>query len=89
MPETDGVMDKNVGLHASIYALMAIPAIIYLYIEGESKLAPLVVAIGAALIYAWYSYKMYKGQNRKSALQLMFCSFFYLPIVLLAYLIWI
>ena len=85
LPETNGVMDRNVGLYAGIYALLAIPMCILLYTAGEATIVASAIGIICSVIYTCFSFNMYRKNNRRSALMLMFSSFFYLPIVLVGY----
>lgn len=87
LPVQDGVMDKNVGLYAAVYAALVIPAVIWCYYLGFGSMAAMVIAVLSSLVYTWCSINMFRKNNRKSALLLMFSSFFYLPIVLMGYLI--
>ena len=89
LPSQNGVIDKNLGLHSALYALLIIPVSFAAYkVDGGSAI-PMLITVVFSLIYTFLSINMYKGQNRKSALMVMFGSFFYLPIVLMGYLIWI
>jgi len=85
LPESNGKVDRNLGLYAGVYALLAIPMCILLYTSGESTLMASIIAIISSIAYTGFSLNMYFKNNRKSALLLMFSSFFYLPIVLMAY----
>lgn len=89
LPSKNGVIDKNLGLISAIYALLIIPVAIGAYMAEGSSVISLSIAVAFTLVYAALSFNMYKSQNRKSALLVMFGSFFYLPIVLIGYLIWI
>jgi protoheme IX farnesyltransferase len=89
LPSENGEIDKNIGLHAAIYAILIIPVAITLYIVEGGSIIPLMVTIILTITYTFLSLKMYTDQNRKSALYVMFGSFFYLPIVILAYLVFL
>ena len=87
LPENDGKIDQNIGLYAGLYALLTVPVCIWCFSEGYGSMVAMIIAIMSASIYTYFCYNMYKKNNRKSALLLMFSSFFYLPIVLAGYLI--
>jgi protoheme IX farnesyltransferase len=89
LPSRDGKIDKNIGLHAAVYAILIIPVAVILYLVEGGSAIPMVITILLTIGYALLSIKMYTKQNRKSALFVMFGSFFYLPIVILAYLIFL
>lgn len=85
---SDGKIDRNLGFYSAIYSLLIIPTVMWAYFSG---LETNVVALGAILfltvIYTVMAIRMQLSPTRKTALGLMFSSFFYLPIVLLLYLI--
>jgi protoheme IX farnesyltransferase len=88
LPSRDGIIDKNLGLHSAMYALLIIPIALIAFIIDGGSFVPVGITLTFTIVYAVLSYKMYKDQDRKSALLVMFGSFFYLPIVLMGYLIW-
>ncbi|MEM8907375.1 MAG: heme o synthase [Bacteroidota bacterium] len=79
-----GRKDQNVGFQATIYALMLIPLGMMPFLLGTTGLISAIIAAVAALIYAYFGWNLYRKCDRKAALQLMFSSFFYLPLVLIA-----
>ncbi len=82
-----GAIDKKLGLHAFIYAAILVPVSIYPFFIGELNFY-IAIAVGImGILYAIASLYFYLEQNRKAALRLMFSSFFYLPVVLILYLI--
>lgn len=84
----DGNIDKNLGFYSALYSFLIIPTIIWAYFNGV-VLSTIVLAlvILATLIYTYLGLKLQFKPNRANALRLMFSSFFYLPIVLILYLI--
>jgi len=84
----DGNIDRNLGAYSAIYSLLIIPTVLIAYYAGlETSMLALGGVILLTLIYTWYAIKMQIDKDRDSALKLMFSSFFYLPLVLLLYII--
>lgn len=85
---SDGSIDRNIGAYSALYAILIIPTIIIAQSFGLSISILSMSAI--VLITLYYTYKGVQLQlrhNRESARALMFSSFFYLPIVLIFFLI--
>lgn len=74
------------GLQCMLYSLVLIPISMLprLHITGVIGMS---VAIIMGVIYFYTSYLFYQHNDEKSARRVMFASFFYLPIVLIAYLL--
>ncbi len=84
----DGKIDKNLGAYSALYSLLIIPTVIIAYMVGlDTATWALAGIIFLTLIYTWMGVKLQLKKDRESALKLMFSSFFYLPFVLLLYLI--
>lgn len=84
----DGRIDKNLGAYSAVYSLLIIPTILWAYYQGvETHVIGIVALMVLTLIYTAMAILMQKNKDRKSALMLMFSSFFYLPLVLIIYLI--
>lgn len=87
VPMQNGEVDRNIGLHSFIYALILIPlsGAFYFIMPGvEIWIASLAVVL--SIIYAYYSYGFYKGHDKASARELMFFSFLYMPVIFFIYL---
>lgn len=83
-----GSIDRNLGIYSAIYALLIIPTVVWAYLSGvEIHIVALALVVLCTLIYAAMAILMQMKPSRKTALGLMFSSFFYLPIVLALYLI--
>lgn len=82
-----GGRDKSSALHCLIYAIVLIP--ISLFVGWTGMVSWLVVGIITitALYYTYYAWKFYQSCTMEAAKQLMFSSFFYLPIVMIALLL--
>ncbi len=85
--EKNGERDKTIGIQGFIYALCLVPVGLLPWYAGYTGIASAVFMTILALIYAWFGWNLHKKDDRKSAKQLMFSSFFYLPLALIA--LWI
>lgn len=82
-----GVRDRQTGLQAFLYAVPLLGLGIVPYFMGVSGLVSALVIFVLSCFYAYLGWSLYRQDNRKSALQLMFFSFFYIPVSLIA--IWV
>ena len=84
----EGNIDDNIGMYSGIYALLLIP-VCYLGFVNDARISMtmFILSIALSLAYLVFCILLQKRKNRKSALGLMFSSFFYLPLILLVYLI--
>lgn len=80
----DDVVSSSIGMQAFLYALFLIPVVVAPYYLGVVGWVSTVVALILTLAYAGFSWRFYRQSDRKAALQLMFFSFTYIPVVLLA-----
>lgn len=87
LPTTNGKLNRSTGFQAFIYALFLIPLSLTPYLLGVSGIISAIIVVIFSLCYAYFGWKFYQESNRKSALQLMFYSFFYLPLSLIVLLI--
>jgi len=83
LPIEDGKIDRKLGLHSSIYATILLATSVLLFYIPELSTIAVSICIICSLAYLIFSINFHVKFDRKSALQLMFSSFFYLPIVLL------
>jgi protoheme IX farnesyltransferase len=83
----NGERDSTIGIQGFIYALCLIPVGWLPWYGGYTGLSSAIFLTILALIYAWYGWNLHQKNDRKSAMQLMFSSFFYLPLALFALLI--
>ncbi len=80
----DGKQDPSIGLQGIFYALCLLPVgLVPFYTNVTGPISALIVSI-LALVYAWFGWNLYRKSDRKAAMQLMFFSFFYLPLALTA-----
>lgn len=87
LPVSGDEIDESLGLHSLIYSLLILPFVVLMHYVGEVATASSIIVAVATLIYVVYSFQFYRQFDRPAARKLMFCSFFYMPIVLVAYLI--
>ena len=78
IPERNGQRDSMLGIYSVFYAFMLFPMIVILYLIGYAGIISLVGMSIMTLGYMYMGYVLHKNDDRKSALMLMFFSFFYL-----------
>ncbi|MEL6865633.1 MAG: heme o synthase [Bacteroidota bacterium] len=84
IPTVNGQPDPQIGWQAFIYALFLIPVSIMPGIMGVSGLYSSIFVLVLGIVYAYFGWNLYRQGTRKAATQLMFSSFLYLPLVLVA-----
>lgn len=87
IPENDGEIDRSISLNGMIYIGLIIPAIYGLFRLDYISLSSLVVGLLMTLGFLYMAYNFDRNFDRKSALQLMFFSFFFIPVLLISFLI--
>ena len=75
---------KFTALQAVIYSLLLIPVGVIPYFIGMSGLVSLIIVTGANLFMVLQCVRLYRDMEVKSARKIMFSSYIYLPVVLLA-----
>ncbi|MEY3050615.1 MAG: hypothetical protein RLY31_400 [Bacteroidota bacterium] len=80
-----GEWDRSIGLQGFVYALTLVPLSILPWWTGMTGLISMAIVCLLGGAYAWLSWRLYRSNERKAALALMFFSFFYLPLALMAY----
>jgi len=84
----DGTIDKNLGAYSALYSLLILPTIAWAYYKGvDTNMLVLALIAIVTIIYTVLGINLQFKPSRSAALKLMFGSFFYLPIVLILYLI--
>ena len=86
LPSVEGPT-KYSAIQAIIYSLLLIPVGALPYWFGVSGMVSLFVVLAANLLMVIQSVRLYREMNTKSARRVMFSSYIYLPVVLLALLI--
>ena len=84
LPSKRGVKDENAGRQSFYYALLLLPVSLTPYMMGISGIGSAIFVAVIGLLYIYFSWDFFKKCTRKTALKLMFSSFFYLPLVLIA-----
>lgn len=85
---TEGKIATNLGFYSAAYSLLILPTVGWAYMSGlDTNLIALAGIVLATIVYTIMGLRLQFNPTRKTALGLMFSSFFYLPIVLFLYLI--
>ncbi len=85
LPVKDQKLDPKIGLLSFFTALpLILIGFAPLMISGINLIACVLVGL-TGIVYSAFAWKFYINADRASALKLMFCSFFYLPIILFSY----
>ncbi len=82
-PGKDGLPARSIGLQALLHAAFLLPLVFVPYYLGTAGWLSALGGMALSLGYALLSWNFYRRFDRKAALQLMFYSFFYLPLTLL------
>lgn len=85
LPENNGILDRNLGLSAVIYAVIILPVVGFMFYVSAASLVSTLIVLVLSVVYVALSYNFHKKFDRAAALKLMFYSFFYLPFVLISY----
>src|ERR1700722_16779119 len=75
---------KYSALQAIMYSLLLLPVGVLPYFTGMSGLISLVIVLVANLAMVWQCVRLYREMSVKAARRVMFSSYIYLPVVLLA-----
>ena len=86
LPSVDGPT-KYSAIQAVIYSLLLLPVGVIPYIIGMSGIISLAIVLVANCFMVWQCIRLYKEMTIQAARRVMFSSYIYLPIVLLALLI--
>lgn len=77
---------KFTALQTIIYALLLIPVSVLPYVIDLTGKSSLIIIMIANLFLVWQCVRLYREMEPKAARRVMFSSYIYLPVVLLAYL---
>lgn len=83
MPSVEGP-GKYSAIQSIIYSLVLIPVGILPYLVGMSGIVSFWIVLAANFFMIWQSVRLYREMELKAARRVMFSSYIYLPIVLLA-----
>ncbi|THU41795.1 protoheme IX farnesyltransferase [Niastella caeni] len=83
MPSVEGPT-KYSAVQSVIYSLVLIPVGALPYLVGMSGMMSLWIVLAANLLMLWQSIRLYREMEKKAARRVMFTSYIYLPVVLLA-----
>jgi heme o synthase len=88
MPEDkNGDVDRSVGFYSLTYAILILPVLGYLYSIGSLNIPLFILGLVITLCFIAFCYNFYKKLDRASGLALMFSSFFYMPLILIIFLL--
>ena len=83
MPSVEGPT-KYSAIQSIIYSLVLIPVGMLPYLVGMSGMMSFYIVLLANLVMLWQSIRLYREMEKKAARRVMFGSYIYLPVVLLA-----
>jgi protoheme IX farnesyltransferase len=83
MPSVEGPT-KYSAIQSVIYSMVLVPVGVLPYLVGMSGAVALAIVFVANLLMIWQSIRLYREMEVKAARRVMFSSYIYLPIVLLA-----
>jgi heme o synthase len=83
LPSVDGPT-KYSAIQSIIYSLLLIPVGLFPYLTGMSGMISLIIVFIMNLFMVWQCVRLYREMEIKSARRVMFSSYIYLPVVLLA-----
>jgi protoheme IX farnesyltransferase len=83
MPSVEGPT-KYSAIQSVIYSLVLIPVGMLPYSIDMSGIVSFWIVLAANLFMVWQSVRLFREMEKKAARRVMFSSYFYLPIVLLA-----
>jgi protoheme IX farnesyltransferase len=83
LPSVEGPT-KYSAIQSIIYSLLLIPVGLLPYFTGMSGQVSLIIVLIANIFMIWQSVRLYREMEPKAARRVMFSSYIYLPIVLLA-----
>jgi protoheme IX farnesyltransferase len=83
MPSNEGPT-KYSAIQAIIYSLLLLPVGVLPFLTGMSGLVSLVVVLVANVLMVWQCVRLYRDMTVNAARRVMFSSYVYLPVVLLA-----
>ncbi|MFI5156840.1 MAG: heme o synthase [Chitinophagales bacterium] len=86
LPSVEGPT-KYSAIQSIIYSLLLLPVGLLPYFNGMSGVISMVVILLANSMMVWHSLRLYREMTAQAARRVMFSSYIYLPIVLLALLI--
>jgi protoheme IX farnesyltransferase len=75
---------KYAAVQAILYSVLLLPIGVLPYVLGMSGVISLVIVLAANLGMLWMCIRLFRGLDVKSARGVMFASYIYLPVVLLA-----
>lgn len=87
LPSSNGEKNEQVGMQSLIYGMMLLPLGLMPYWMGVSGIISAVLVTVLGIYYSALCWQLYRKCTDEAAKKLMFTSFFYLPMVLILFLI--
>ena len=87
LPSKHGTVDRETGRQCFLMALMLLPVLGLLYSSGDVSIVAILLVTILSLVYIAFSFDFFRKNTKTAALKVMFGSFLYLPLSLLALLI--
>jgi protoheme IX farnesyltransferase len=84
--DNEGNQDRSIGVQSLVYVIFLFPVGILPFVFGYSGVVSLVVVTLMTAVYAFFAFRFKQQFNKKTALGLMFCSFLYIPVSLVVFL---
>lgn len=79
--------DKTGALQIMMFTILLFPVVALMMQVNFVSWISVLLSFGLTFYFFWYSWKLYRKLDNASAKKLMFCSFFYLPIVQILFMI--
>lgn len=87
LPGPEGQKEQYTAMQSFLYALVLIPVSFLPMSLGAAGWIATTCIVVSSVIFAYLGWRLYRNNDRKSALHLMFFSFVYIPLVLLVLLL--
>jgi len=83
VPERNGAVDRNIGLHAAMYTFFILPVLGLLYYAQVIHSWALGVGLGLTILYLHSTLLFHRQFDKRTAVRMMLASYVYLPMILL------
>lgn len=85
--ESTGMVDSRIGKSSLLYSIFLLGIIIMAFYVGLISGLAFILSFALSLGYTYYCIRFTMDLNKKTATQLMIYSFFYIPVILITYII--
>ncbi len=83
VPERNGKVDRNIGLHAAMYTFFILPVLGLLYYSHAIDVWSWIGGTLLTIFYLYATLHFHRHFNKKTAVRMMLASYFYLPMILM------